>query len=369
MKRIVKYTITALLVIIVATGCRQTPESDSNVVTIKIPIQLELMKSDIVENTYISIGELIPNNQVDLFVNGGGYIEKVKVKTGDTVVKNDLVMQLDDNEAGSATYTSTESKLRTLRDDLKAQLDSANITIEAQEILYSEGVISKTEFDRTKLQVSSLEIQYNNAVVAYRNELVALNESLEDSVKGRIIYSPISGKVAAVYVKEGQSVGNQMAMTIVDDSTLFVKTYISSDLKKLLNVGDMVYVKLDGNDLNIQSGCINQINDLPDMQTKLFETLICIEDFSDYIIGDFAEVEYVIERYEALLVPTRSIIRSGINQYIYTYEDGILGKVMIKTGRTKEEWIEIIGYEGESMKVVVKGQNQLTDDSEFVIID
>jgi RND family efflux transporter MFP subunit len=370
MNRLVKYAVSALLVIVMASGCSSAPEVDPNADAVnKIPIKLEFMKSDMVDNTYVSIGELVPNNQVDLFVNGSGYIEKIQVKTGDIIEKNDLVMLLDDSEKASATYTSTESKLRTVRDDLKAQLDSVNITLEAQEILYSEGVISKTEFDRTNLQYSSLKIQYNNAVVAYRNELVALNESLEDSVKSRIIYSPISGKVAAVYVKEGQAVANQMAMSIVDNSKLFVKTYISSDLKKLLTVGDMVYIQVNGNDLNTRKGCIDQINDLPDMETKLFEALICIEDFSEFIIGDFAEVEFVIEQYEALMVPTRSIIRSGVNQYIYTYKDDNLEKVMIETGRTKDEWIEIVGYEGESFEVVVKGQNQLASDSEVLIVE
>lgn len=369
MNKILKFILVVLLFTVVATGCNAAPEIDSGADVVKgIPVELEMMKNDIVENTYVSIGELVPNNQVDLFVKGSGYIERIEVKTGDIIEKDDLLMLLDDSEAGTSAYYSTESRLRTVRDDLKAQLDSSRKDLETQQILYKEGVISKEVFEKTQLQISSLERQYDNAVVAYRNELYSLNESLENSVKNRIIYSPISGKIAAVYVKEGQAVGNQMAMSIVDNSSLYVKTYISSDLKKLLNVGDMVYVKLDGKDLNTKNGCINQINELPDMKTKLFETLICIEDFSEYIIGDFAEVEFVIERYEALLVPTRAIIRSGTNQYIYTYEDEILKKVMIETGRTKDEWIEIIGYKGEAKQVVVRGQNQLTEDSKVEVV-
>ena len=370
MNKFVKIAVMVLLMTMVATGCQTSPENDTiDEEVSKVPVTLETMKIDTVENTYVAIGEIIPANQVDLFVNGGGYIEKIAVITGDKVEQGDLVMKLDDSEAGSATYTSTESRLRTLRDDLKDQLASARDNLETQQTLYDENVISKAEFEKVQLQVSSLERQYNNAVVSYNNELVALNDSLKNSVKNRTIYSPIDGKVAAVYVKEGQAVSNQMALSIVDDSNLFVKTYVSSDLKKLLKVGDFAYVKLDGSDSNVQQGCINQINDLPDMNTKLFEALICIEDFSQYIIGDFAEVEFVIERYEALLIPTRSIIRSGVNQYIYTYTDGSLEKLKIETGRTKDEWVEITGYDGNPTQVVVKGHNQLNDDSEILIVE
>lgn len=369
MNKFIKYAGMVLLTTILATGCNTSPENDTVDEEIaKVPVTLETMRVDTIESTYVAIGEIVPDNQVDLFVNGSGYIEKIAVKTGDKVEKNDLVMKLDDNEAGSATYTSTESRLRTLRDDLKDQLASARDNLERQKTLYEEDVISKAEFDKVELQFSSLERQYNNAVVSYNNELVALNDSLENSVKNRTIFSPISGKVAAVYVKEGQAVGNQIALSIVDDSKLFVKTYISSDLKKLLEVGDMAYVKLDGSESNVQEGCINQINDLPDMNTKLFEAIICIEDFSQYIIGDFAEVEFVIDRYEALIIPTRSIIRSGVNEYIYAYTDGTLEKLRIETGRTKDEWVELIGYDGQPTEVIVKGQNQLNEDSKILIV-
>lgn len=104
------------------------------------------------------------------------------------------------------------------------------------------------------------------------------------------------------------------------------------------------------------------------MQTKLFDALIKVENVADYIIGDYAEVEFVIERYEAILIPTKSIIRSGTNEYIYTYENDVLSKSEVETGRTKDDWIEIKDVD-EPMNVVVKGQNQLTESSAVVVVE
>lgn len=311
---------------------------------------------------------MVPNNQIDLLVTGNGFIESIAVATGDMVTKDMMVIQLDENEADRSTYNSTESQLRTVREDLKAQLASAKETMANQEALFAEGIVTKAELDQITLQVSSLQRQYTNAAVAYTTQLEALEENLENSVKNRTLYSPIDGMVAAVYIKEGQAVANQLAMTIIDDSALFVKTSISSDLKKLLSVGDSVRIKLDGDDGQVQEGIIDEVNSLPDMQTKLFDALIKVENVADYIIGDYAEVEFVIERYEAILIPTKSIIRSGTNEYIYTYENDVLSKSEVETGRTKDDWIEIKDVD-EPMNVVVKGQNQLTESSAVVVVE
>lgn len=376
MKKIIKRTVKKMSIsgfivamLLTIAACTSVPEVQSTVDEVKmVPIQLDTMKKGMVEHTYISIGEVVPNNQVDLFVTGNGYIETISVQVGDIVTKDMLLIQLDDAEADRSTYNSTESQLRTVREDLRAQLTSAKENLVLQEQLFAEGIVTKAEIDQIKLQVSSLQRQFTNAAVAYNTQLEAIEESLSNSVKSRTQLSPVDGTVAGVYVKEGQTVSNQLAITIIDDSTLYIKTSISSDLKKLLSIGDSVRIKLDGDDNQSTSGMIDQINTLPDMQTKLFDALIRIEANEDYIIGDYAEVEFVIERYQATLIPTKSIIRSGSNEYIYTLDENELTKAMVETGRTKDDWIEIKDVEVMS-QVVVKGQNQLTSDSDFRIVE
>ncbi|MBI9014925.1 MAG: hypothetical protein JEZ08_22030 [Clostridiales bacterium] len=56
------------------------------------------------------------------------------------------------------------------------------------------------------------------------------------------------------------------------------------------------------------------------MSSKLFEMLIQVKDTAAITIGDYTELEFVIERYEALLIPTESVIRGGMDKYVYTYE-------------------------------------------------
>ena len=354
--------------LLLVTGCASVPEVQSEEDDVRqIPIEITSMKKDAVELTYVSVGEVVPKNQIDLYVSGGGFIESVNVKMGDVIEEGDLLIQLDDSVADRSNYNATESQLRTSRDNLKAQLDSANASLLLQETMFAQGLITKVELDQVVLQASTLQRQYSNAASAYRNQLNALEDSLDKSVQNRTIYSTVSGTVAAVYAKKGQPASNQIAISIVDNSDLYVKTQISSDLKKQLEIGRSVRVRLDGGEQDIEIGLIEEISALPDQQSKMFDALIHIKESEAYIIGDYAEVEFIIDRYEAVMIPTKSIVRSGLNQYIYTYDNEVVNKQLIITGKTKGEWIEIKDVD-EISTVVVRGQNQLTINSEVVLV-
>ncbi len=369
MKKTIMRVLGLSLAAIIISGCAAEVEPIEEEAR-KIPVELMSMKRDVVEHTYLAVGEVVPNNQVDIYVSGGGYIETINAITGNRVEKDKLLIELDDSDVDMANYNAMESQLRTVRDNLNSRLASLQDTYASQEVLFQEGAISKSEFDRISDQIVSLEREYANAEVAYRNQLTIIRNGLEDEVDSRIITSPVSGMVAAVYVKEGQPVNNQLALTIIDDSRLLVRTFVSGDLKKVLCIGDCVSVKIDGQTEEVQSGQIFEINKIPDPATKLFEVKIEIPEQDEYIIGDYAEVEFIIESYEAILVPTQAVVRKGSFQYVYIHEEekSELRQIQIEPGRTSGRWLEVKNVDELAM-VVVKGQNQITSMKDFIVIE
>ena len=359
-----KLLIAAMALII--TGCSGPPAVVEPEIQ-PVAIRTETMKTDQVEHLYRVFGEVVPANRIDLYTAGGGYIEGVDVTAGETVSLDQVVIRLDDSDANYASYNATESQLRTARDNLRAQLDIAQNDLARQQTLFDAGAISRQTLDQFVSNVDSLQRQYNNAQVSYSNELRSLRDSLQDSVKNRIIASPIEGKVAAVYVKEGQAVNNQMAMSIIDDSQLYVETFIAGDLRKGLNVGDAVRLYSDSGD-SYKDGSVYEIDEVPDMNTRLFEVLISIDTPNGYVVGDYMEVAFVTDTYEAYMVPTQAIMRSGSSQYVYLLADEAPTKTLVQTGKTKGEWVEVTNL-NELYEVVVKGQNQLTADVPFTLVN
>jgi len=367
MKKLLSMGPVLLVLVVIISGCAAEASPVIEAVS-KVPIKLASMKIDVVEKTYISVGEVVPGNQVDLFINGGGFIESIEVKSGDTVEEDQVLLLLDNNDVDRTNYNATESQLRTVRDNLGGQLASLTEEQARKQVLYEEGLITINELNQAQLQIDGLSRDYSNAKTAYYNQLKILENNLEDSVDSRIFESPISGTVASVFVQEGQSVNGQLALTIVDDRQLYVQTFISSDLKKELSIGDKVRLNLHGEDEAHHIGTIQEMKGLPDSNTKLFEVKIAIDIKDSYIIGDYAEIEFIIERYEAVMVPTQSIVRSGESQFIYVYEDEQVTKTLLETGATNGEWVEAKNTDNLD-QVVVLGQNQLTTSSEIMVVD
>lgn len=358
-------SVVIVMILISACGAEAEPLVEP---VAKVPIKLASMKKDVVEKTYIAVGEVVPSNQVDLYINGGGFVESIEVATGDYVEEDQILILLDDSDVDRTNYNATESQLRTVRDNLSGQLTSLKDNLSKQRVLYEEGLITFNEYNQSQLQVESLQRDYDNARNAYWNQLKIIDNGLSDAAESRIFESPIAGIVASVTAQEGQGVNGQLAMTIVDTDQLFVETYISSDLKKLLAIGDKVRLSLSGEDRDLHIGTIHEIKGLPDPATKLFEVLIEIDEAEAYIVGDYAEIEFILERYEATMVPTASIVRSGESKYVYIYEDDMLIKTLLEAGQSSDTWIEFKNRK-DLGQVVVLGQNQLAPSSEFELIE
>lgn len=377
MKKNISKVLGFLALIGIVSGCTAVAsevdlevENNIEVEEIKqeVPIKLESMKRDTIESTYIAVGDVVPKNQVDIFVTGNGFIETFNAVSGAYIEKDDLIIELDNNDKNYTNYNATESQLRTVRDNLNEQITILKDSYEKQLILFNEGIISQFELDQIANQIPSLERQYENAQVSYKSQLSIISSNLNDVSESRRTYSPISGTIAAVYAKEGQAANNQLGLTIIDDSQIYVRAYVTGSLKKLLTIDDIVRVKLDGSDDAIEESRIVEIKDIPDPNSKLFEVLIEIMDQETYIIGDYAEVEFIIETYSAIMAPTEAVIRKGSEQYIIIYQNDKLKEVKIEPGKTKDEWIEVSNIYSLS-EVVVRGQNQITSLEDFVIIE
>jgi RND family efflux transporter MFP subunit len=347
-----KYIAIAMMLLFgVLVGCSaEAIETETLPLT---AVSTVLAKEDLVEKTYISIGEVVPKNQIDVYANG--FIEDIYMSVGDQVNEGDVILSLD-KDTVTSTFNSTESQLRTIRDNLKAQYDLANSDLAKQKTLLDSGIISLSQYEQSKSSVDSLLRQYTDARTNYSNQL----NNLKDTVGDRAITSPIAGKIAAIYYKKGQTVNNQMAVSIVDESTVYIKTFVSSDLKRDLTVGDLVNIYVDGDHNELHLGEIALINEIPDPQTKLFEVHVMAADSYDYIIGEYAEIEYVIDTYMAFLVPTSAIVRESSESYIFLLEDGFVRKEKVTTGLTKDTWIEVKELSSQG-KVLVRGQYNVID--------
>lgn len=361
--KIKKMQLIAIIVLVAAAllGCSaESPPIESQ--NIAVPVVLGTAIQDTVEETYVTIGEVIPNNQLDVYLGNIGEIERIFIKPGDFIEEEMPMIQLT-NKTTQATFNATESQLRTIRDNLAVQYNAALESYNLQKVLFETGTVSQDMLNASYDQLLIAQRQYLDAQVSYNNQISNLKSSVDDL----LVKSPITGQVASLNVQKGQTARNQLATTIIDNSILYVQTMVSGELKKTLKLNQDVRLSVEGVDRPV-SGKVSAINEIPDLTSKLFEIRVQIMEDVPVGVGDFSEAEFITQSYPAILVPADAVVRKGIEKYVFVYENETLKKVVLETGLSKGNWVEVITDEiSISSSIVIRGQNELREGDKIMI--
>ncbi len=348
-----------ILLTFLLAGCQS--KSDEAVQEAAPPltvVETEPIINDKVQAFYVSFGEISPKNQVDLFLNGTGEIESVLVKAGDVVSVDTPLIELSTDQV-KTTYSAQESQLRTIRDNFKIQLDAVRDNYQKQSELLKNGFATQASVDTLKTQLDTLEKQYNDARNNYNNQV----QNLKKAVNDRLLSSTIDGEIAGIYVKKGQKVSNQKAISIVNRDVLFVKTMVTSSTLQELKMGTRALITLSNDEGDVIEGEIVNMELIPDPVNKLYPVEIKLENKSDSVfIGDYVEIKFITNEYNADLVPNTAIIYEGAKTFVFLLEENVAVKVQVELGLTKDEYVEIKSDKPLlDRRVIVRGQSYIKD--------
>lgn len=161
---------------------RQAAEATTKVVRPTVPVSaVRAQRGDL--NLYLTaIGTVTPFNTTTIKSRVDGAIENILYKEGQTVKEGDLLIQIDPRPY-QVQLTQAEGQLA--KDE--ASYEDGKITFERDQVLYSQGVLSRQQLDDQQ----SVMNQAKGAVESDRGAI--------DSAKLNITYSkitaPISGRI------------------------------------------------------------------------------------------------------------------------------------------------------------------------------
>ncbi|MCX8031560.1 MAG: efflux RND transporter periplasmic adaptor subunit, partial [Thermodesulfovibrionales bacterium] len=201
-----------------------------------------LKKSDENIEGILSLSGRIEGRETTLSPKIQGRVLKLYKEEGDKVKKGELLCEIDSEglearyksaseTAQSALYTLsvTEANLKRAR----ASYEKAKNDFERYSSLFKEELVSKSEYDRVKMQyelaqadVEATSKSISQANANYKASLARLRE-IEADLKEAKIYSPIDGVILSRSVEVGEVVIPGAALyTIVDLNRLYVKVYV-----------------------------------------------------------------------------------------------------------------------------------------------
>ena len=335
-------------------------------------------------------------------------VDQVLVDTGDQVTAGETLVQLDQedikaninvSQAGLATaQAGLEELLAGAReeeiDKLKAQVEQAKANYEQAKSdyerykkLFDKEVISKQRFESIKTKYISAKNSYKSAQKSLEmaeegptkeqiktqrakvNQAQAQLETAKLNLDKTKITAPFTGIIDEVNTEEGEMVGTQPVVSMVDLSTIEIQTYVSE--KNINKLELKQQVDIDFNALeNKLKGRIKNISPSLNQREQGFPIEIQVNNGGNLIkSGMYAEIRIETERSSGnLVIPKQSLLRENGTAYVFVVQDNKAIKQEVTTGLTTADKVEILTGIKSGDKVITVGAERVTDNYDVRVV-
>lgn len=270
----------------------------------------------------------------------------VYVKAGESVKKEQLLINLDDSELQSKLQQAKAQVALSETAQKQAMSD-----YERYSKLYKTNATSRQDFENTQTRLKTTEAEINKS-----KGMVGEIESL---IRYANILSPIDGLIVDKEVDTGDTVlPGQVLLKLYDDKAMQLIANVRESLANRLTPGQDIGVKIDALD-KICLGRVSEIVPEANSANRTFQVKVVGPCPPGIYSGMFGRIIIPLGKEEVLVIPKEAVIKAGQLELAAVVENGILSKRYIRTGRHFGDNIEVLSglNEGDLIALRVK-QNQ-----------
>ena len=298
---------------------------------------------DTVFSHYLEVqGNVDTKENLIIYPQFSGILNTVNVIAGQKVSKGQLLGTIDD---GGLSQQLAQ---------METQMALAKTTFERQKRLWDQKIGS--------------EIQYLQAQTNMISQQKAVSQMKAQLAKTRII-APFSGVIDELITEKGQVVGpGQGLMRIVNLNNMFVSTAVPESYIGKLKVGTVVNVYLASLG-KTYAGKIRQVASNINPNNRSFGIEVSIPNAENLLrpnqVAKLKIIDYT--NANAVVVPSNVIQVDGNgDQFVFEAtsikdKTGIAKKVIVKVGKTSENFTEILGGLEPKTVVVSDGVNTVSE--------
>ena len=298
---------------------------------------------DTVFSHYLEVqGNVDTKENLIIYPQFSGILNTVNVIAGQKVSKGQLLGTIDD---GGLSQQLAQ---------METQMALAKTTFERQKRLWDQKIGS--------------EIQYLQAQTNMISQQKAVSQMKAQLAKTRII-APFSGVIDELITEKGQVVGpGQGLMRIVNLNNMFVSTAVPESYIGKLKVGTVVNVYLASLG-KTYVGKIRQVASNINPNNRSFGIEVSIPNAENLLrpnqVAKLKIIDYT--NANAVVVPSNVIQVDGNgDQFVFEAtsikdKTGIAKKVVVKVGKTSENFTEILGGLEPKTVVVSDGVNTVSE--------
>jgi RND family efflux transporter MFP subunit len=298
---------------------------------------------DTVFSHYLEVqGNVDTKENLIIYPQFSGILNTVNVLSGQKVSKGQLLGTIDDG--GLSQQLS----------QMETQMALAKTTFERQKRLWDQKIGS--------------EIQYLQAQTNMISQQKAVSQMKSQLAKTRII-APFSGVIDELITEKGQVVGpGQGLMRIVNLNNMFVSTAVPESYIGKLKVGTVVNVYLASLG-KTYAGKIRQVANNINPNNRSFGIEVSVPNAENLLrpnqVAKLKIIDYT--NANAVVVPSNVIQVDGNgDQFVFEAtsikdKTAIAKKVIVKVGKTSENFTEILGGLEPKTVVVSDGVNTVSE--------
>jgi RND family efflux transporter MFP subunit len=209
----------------------------------------------------------------------GGRIDKILVKPGQHVNKDDIIIEFPTDEPGSQYIQA------------KAAYDNAEKMYNRMKALYEKGEIAQAKFD-------GVETQY---IVAKQNFSI-----VKDMLK---LNAPYDGTITNVMVHEGDNVkGKAPLFAIADLSKMRIRIWVTADEKSQMKKGMRVFAK--ANEKTFEGKVSDFSIGVDPMKAAFYADVVFDNSKGEIAPGVTADVEVVTYENDNAIVVPRNVVKT-----------------------------------------------------------
>jgi RND family efflux transporter MFP subunit len=295
-------------------------------------VVMEFTQSDVatvemrsLTNSIQFAGSLSPVTQTTVKSRVPGDVMRVTVREGQAVTQGQLLAQIDIADL----QAKLDAQAAALAES-KAKLDIALKNRENNQALLRQKFISQNAYDTTASIYEAAEANMRSAEAQLR----LAQRAIEDAA----VRAPFNGIVAKKIVNPGEKVGvDSPLFALVDLGTMEIEAPAPASEVPSVRVGQPVTFKVDGFSDRTFEGRVERINPVAEAGSRSITLYISVANRDGLLRGGmFAKGQIVLEKSAPAAVIPASAVRDEAGQsYVYTIEDGKIGKRAVKVGASE----------------------------------
>jgi len=288
-------------------------------------------------------GSVETKQNVVITPESAGFLQRILVKEGQNVNKGQLLATIDDNG------------LSQQKAQLQIQADLAKTTYERQKRLWEQKIGSEIDFLQAKSNYEALEQNVNQ---------------IDKQLGKTSVRAPFSGVIDEIIAKEGNVVspGQTQILRIVNLNNMYIETDVPESFLTSVSNGKEVIVEFPVLGKTIESE-VRQTGNFINPANRTFRVEIAVPN-SEKNIKPNLTARLKINDYtseNAILIP-QSVISENAKgeQYVFILEKmegekATARQVIIETGKTQGDVIEVISGLEDSDKIIDEGARSVKD--------